>query len=183
MRKKLKITQGDITTFHQAVQGTKPLIHNKIRLTLSPPATPASSEGNKPPLETFSFGDTDYLTPVKGDEFIEFRRTSISYKILRKLRKGQYNVTATLDLHKMRVDEAKIAVDCFLQQCLDQGIRVVRIIHGKGHHSHTPVLKNKLNHWLREIDQVLAFCSATPADGNRGALYVLLRNVLKGGLS
>jgi DNA-nicking Smr family endonuclease len=53
----------------------------------------------------------------------------------------------------------------------------VRIIHGKGHGSHQrkPVLKGKVDHWLRQRRDVLAFCSARQADGGTGAVYVLLR--------
>jgi DNA-nicking Smr family endonuclease len=32
-----------------------------------------------------------------------------------------------------------------------------------------------VNRWLREVDNVLAFHSAQPADGGTGAVYVLLR--------
>ncbi|MEE9156926.1 MAG: Smr/MutS family protein, partial [Gammaproteobacteria bacterium] len=38
-----------------------------------------------------------------------------------------------------------------------------------------PVLKNKLNNWLRQRDEVLAFCSTRPVDGGTGAVYVLLK--------
>ena len=52
----------------------------------------------------------------------------------------------------------------------------MRIIHGKGKSSEgkLPVLKGKVNAWLRQWDQVLAFCSARPNDGGTGAVYVLL---------
>jgi DNA-nicking Smr family endonuclease len=39
------------------------------------------------------------------------------------------------------------------------------------------VLKNKLNAWLRQRDDVLAFCSAPAHDGGSGAAYVLLRRL------
>jgi DNA-nicking Smr family endonuclease len=54
----------------------------------------------------------------------------------------------------------------------------IRIIHGKGKRSRNnkgPVIKTKVNHWLRQRDDVLAFCSARPIDGGTGAIYVLLR--------
>ena len=38
------------------------------------------------------------------------------------------------------------------------------------------MLKNKLNHWLQQWDEVLAFCSARPVDGGTGAIYLLLKN-------
>lgn len=39
----------------------------------------------------------------------------------------------------------------------------------------SPVLKQKVNLWLRQRQDVLAFCSALRRDGGTGALYVLLR--------
>ncbi|MET0035007.1 MAG: Smr/MutS family protein [Candidatus Thiodiazotropha lotti] len=39
-----------------------------------------------------------------------------------------------------------------------------------------PILKHKLNIWLRQRDDVLAFTSAPRRDGGTGAAYVLLRN-------
>ena len=80
-----------------------------------------------------------------------------------------------MDLHGKTVEESKIALSRFLMQCQAKGIRHVLIIHGKGHKMGKPILKNKLNHWLRQIDDVLAFCSATAKEGRSGALYVLLR--------
>jgi len=38
-----------------------------------------------------------------------------------------------------------------------------------------PVLKNDLNFWLRQHQEVQAFCSATQKDGGAGAVFVLLR--------
>ena len=39
------------------------------------------------------------------------------------------------------------------------------------------MLKIKVNSWLRQKDQVLAFCSARPQDGGTGAVYVLLKKI------
>ena len=53
----------------------------------------------------------------------------------------------------------------------------MRIIHGKGNRSDDrgPVLKVKVNNWLRQHDRVQAFHSARPVDGGTGAVYVLLK--------
>jgi DNA-nicking Smr family endonuclease len=174
MSKKPKINTDDIAAFYKAMEGTKPLTQKKIRLTTTTPVRkvkyPKISE-----QESLNFHESADLAAVSGEEYIAYKQEGISNKILRKLRKGQYNVEAILDLHGMTVAKAHHAVDAFLQQCLHQGLRIVLIIHGKGHHSQEPVLKNKLNHWLRSIDAVLAFCSAAPIHGSRGASYVLLK--------
>jgi DNA-nicking Smr family endonuclease len=95
----------------------------------------------------------------------------------RKLRRGLIHVGAELDLHGMRADEAKLAIIQFLAESQDRGVRCVRIIHGKGLRSKGdgPVLKQRLDGWLRQRKDVLAFCSAKREDGGTGAAYVLLR--------
>ncbi|HLB43448.1 MAG TPA: Smr/MutS family protein [Gammaproteobacteria bacterium] len=171
---KPKITQQDINIFQQAVKGARPLIQRKVRLTrsYSTKAVPAENAENNIHLD-----ESLYQPPVSGQEYIAYKHTSVSNKILRKLKKGQYNVEAVLDLHGMSIEKARIAVIHFLQQCLNQEIRVALIIHGKGrHHSHPPILKNKINHWLRQLTMVLAFCAATPSKGGSGALIILLKN-------
>jgi DNA-nicking Smr family endonuclease len=52
----------------------------------------------------------------------------------------------------------------------------VRVVHGKGLGSpgKVPVLKNKVQRWLVQKNEVLAFVQARPADGGAGALIVLL---------
>ncbi|OGT19400.1 MAG: hypothetical protein A2V90_07560 [Gammaproteobacteria bacterium RBG_16_57_12] len=104
-------------------------------------------------------------------------RSGIQAKLLRKLRRGQIPVTAQLDLHGQTLAQAETSLQHFLNQCRQHRLRCVRIIHGKGYGSATgqPVLKNHLPLWLQAQDQVLAFCSAPPAQGGTGALLVLLR--------
>ena len=77
----------------------------------------------------------------------------------------------------MTVNTAREALALFLRDVRREHQTCVRIIHGKGKGSRHrgPVLKQKVNHWLRQRDEVLAFCSARPVDGGSGALYVLLR--------
>jgi DNA-nicking Smr family endonuclease len=175
MPKKPNINADDLDTFHQAMKGTKRLTQKKIRLSPTPPVRKTKP---REPLssESLHLHETANVVPVAGEEYIAYKQTGISHKILRKLRKGQYNVEAILDLHGMTVEKANMAVDHFLQQCLREGKRIVLIIHGKGHHSQEPILKNKLNHWLRNLDAVLAFCSAAPTHGSRGASYVMLKH-------
>ena len=94
-----------------------------------------------------------------------------------RLQRGAWHVGAELDLHGLRADEAKLAIVRFLAHAQDRGLRCVRIIHGKGLRSKGdgPVLKQRLDGWLRRRDDVLAFCSAKREHGGTGAAYVLLK--------
>lgn len=174
MVKKKSITPEELALFHEAMKGTTPLSHNKNRIAKPKPLTVPVTKTSKLE-EVFSQLIEEDLPAVRGEEVISFKQPGITDKILRKMRKGQYNVEAILDLHGMTVEEARAEVEEFLQQCLRRKLKVVLVIHGKGKHSEAPVLKNKLNNWLRTAKPVLAFCSAAATHGNRGALYILLR--------
>lgn len=178
MRKKTEPSQEDLDAFMSAVKDVKPLVtrHKKALKPTTPQHSPLPP--HSPCTEpTLSLTDLDYLEEVCAEEIITHKHISVSHKILRKLRKGQYNVDAKLDLHGKNVVAAKMTVERFLQRCLTMGSRVVLIIHGKGRHDRAPILKNKLNQWLRDTHCVLAFCSAIPAHGGGGATYVLLKRL------
>jgi DNA-nicking Smr family endonuclease len=105
-----------------------------------------------------------------------FHRPTVQPAVLRKLRRGEYRMQREIDLHGLTVAEAKAALRQFLVAALEQQVRCVRIIHGKGLRSghRGPVLKTAVNAVLRRSDAVLAYVSARPVDGGTGAVYVLL---------
>ena len=176
MKKKPDITEQDLNIFHSAVKGVKRIRTDKI--PISPPRPQATKKARRKETETHSveLNEMIDLPSVGSEESITYHQSGISHKTLRNLRKGQYNVEAVLDLHGMTINDAKTAVNTFLRQCISDKIRVVLLIHGKGR-SKQPILNNKLNHWLRGLTAVLAFCSASSSHGSRGAMYVLLRNM------
>src|SRR5690606_34378740 len=104
-------------------------------------------------------------------------RNGIGPDVVRKLRRGAWTVTAQLDLHGLRVDEARTVIADFLRQCVRSDRRCVRIIHGKGLGSanRQPVLKEKVRRWLTQKEEVLAFTEARPHDGGSGVVIVLLK--------
>lgn len=109
-------------------------------------------------------------------EQLTFVRSGMQSQVLKKLRRGQYASSHELDLHGMTADHAYIAIQQFIEHCRGPQMSSVRIIHGKGDRSERgPVLKRKLGGWLRQRDDVLAFCSAKENDGGTGAVYVLLK--------
>jgi DNA-nicking Smr family endonuclease len=120
-------------------------------------------------------GPLDHALLETGDE-LHFRQPGIQTNVLRRLRRGEYAVEAELDLHGMTVPVARAAIDEFLKACVAGERRCVRLVHGKGQRSgpRGPVLKNKVNVWLRRRSDVLAFASAPPTDGGTGAIYILL---------
>lgn len=111
-----------------------------------------------------------------GEELL-FARPGLQHGVLRKFRRGHFVIEAELDLHGRVVNDARELVATFVRDAQRRGLRCVRIVHGKGLSSagKLPVLKGKVNSWLRQKDAVLAFCSARHYDGGTGAVYVLLK--------
>ena len=110
------------------------------------------------------------------DESLSFHRPGVGPDVPRKLRRGDWTVVDQLDLHGLRVEEAREALVGFIAECRRRERRCVRIIHGKGLGSinREPVLRDKVPRWLAQRREVLAFCQARPNDGSSGALIVLL---------
>ena len=115
------------------------------------------------------------------DEELSFRRENVGPDVLPKLRRGHWVVQDQLDLHGLRVEEAREALAAFVSRAHKREQRCLRVIHGKGLGSagKEPVLKGKVLKWLVQRDEVLAFCQARPTDGGAGALVVLLRPVAR----
>jgi len=120
----------------------------------------------------------DWEAAVSTGEELFFSRPGVPTAALRKLRRGGWVIKGELDLHGHTGDEARVALAAFLNRCMKDDRRCVRIIHGKGHGSKNrlPVLKNKVRHWLMQREDVLAFCQARTVDGGAGAVIVLLKS-------
>lgn len=121
----------------------------------------------------------DSGTLLDSDDQLSFRRPGIGADITRKLRRGDWSIQRQIDLHGLRRDEAREHLSFFIREAHKQGIRCVRVVHGKGLGSpgKAPVLKSRVHSWLVQKIEVLAFVQAKPADGGAGALLVLLAPV------
>ena len=106
-----------------------------------------------------------------------FLRPGLPREILRKLRRTHWVVQDTLDLHGLTGDEAVAETAVFLAACKREGVRCVRIVHGKGLRSpgREPVLKRRIRKLLTRRDDVLAFAEPRAVHGGGGAVVVLLQ--------
>ncbi|TAG34144.1 MAG: DNA mismatch repair protein MutS [Polaromonas sp.] len=118
----------------------------------------------------------DAETLLDTDDALSFRRAGIGTDVTRKLRKGDWSIQGQVDLHGLRREDARQALVDFIKDATRMGWRCVRVVHGKGLGSpgKTPVLKGKVQSWLVQKQEVLAFVQARPAHGGAGALVVLL---------
>lgn len=119
----------------------------------------------------------DASTLLEVDEAMSFRRPGIGIDVARKLRRGHWSIQSEIDLHGLRSDDAREALAAFLREAGRQGLRCVRVVHGKGLGSpgKTPVLKGKVHGWLVQKNEVLAFVQARADEGGAGAVVVLLK--------
>jgi DNA-nicking Smr family endonuclease len=127
-------------------------------------------------LDELASEDFDWAELETGDELL-FYQPGVQRRVIRKMRRGGYAVTAELDLHGNTVEEARGRLQAFLAGLDRDRQTCVRIVHGKGLRSpgRRPVLRNKVALWLARRRDVLGYCSAPANDGGLGALYVLLK--------
>ena len=118
----------------------------------------------------------DASTLLETDEALSYRRSGIGPDVARKLRRGAWSIQREIDLHGLRIEEAREALGQFIREAHKSGMRCVRVVHGKGLGSpgKTPVLKGKVHSWLIQKNEVLAFVQARASEGGAGALVVLL---------
>ncbi|OUU35115.1 MAG: DNA endonuclease SmrA [Cellvibrionales bacterium TMED49] len=120
-----------------------------------------------------------YIEDIEALDIITHCRAGVQHGVFKKMRLGRYDLQARLDLHRHSVEQARRAVWRFVGDCRQKGARYVLIIHGKTKGKSKPaVLKSCINHWLRQLDDVLAFHTAQKHHGGAGATYILIKKGL-----
>lgn len=110
------------------------------------------------------------------DDGLSFRRPGIGPDVVTRLRRGHWALQGEIDLHGHTRDQARDALAGYLNECQRRGMRCLRVVHGKGHGSpgRQPVLKARVQRWLAQRIEVIAFAQASGPQGGAGALVVLL---------
>lgn len=119
----------------------------------------------------------DGVKPIQPDDFIAFQQPGIQDGVFKKLRLGRYPLEHKLSLKGMTLKDSCDRIYQTIKQSHERGIRALLIQHGQGKESKPfPGLKKSyVNHWLRELEEVIAFHTAQPMHGGFGATYVLLK--------
>jgi len=182
MRKRTSsgVAEHEAALFRDAVRGATPLA--------SPPRVQPRTKAPPPvPIQSLLDGHAALVEslagPISWDQSVEtgnepsYLRSGLARDVLRKLRRGHWVVQDAVDLHGLNRQEARSSLAEFLAACLKRGLRCVRVVHGKGLRSpgREPVLKGKVQRWLTQRNEVLAFCEAPKNQGGGGALLVLLK--------
>ncbi len=165
--------------FRSAVTDTRPIKQReRIQNNASVPRPKRDQRQTSP--EQFADPGLEHLasTTIAPEGKLYFQHGSVSRKIMRDLRRGKYPVREEIDLHGMTASEALKALRDFISYSYQNRLNCISVVHGKGlgSGSRGPVLKTGVDLWLRQWDEVLAFCSALDRDGGTGAVYVLLKS-------
>ena len=178
--KRSKLSAADRDLFRRIAGPVRRLQHDRVEPGRGRcPPIPGSKISDEQQVQRDLLSDLYHPADFETGEELYHLGPGVSQGVLRKLRRGQYTSNQVLDLHGMIVPVAREALLEFLSEARRDGVRCVLVVHGKGLRSSNrgPVLKRKLDAWLRQRQEVLAYCSARPSDGGTGAIYILLRRL------
>ncbi|MBU2977886.1 DNA endonuclease SmrA [Alteromonas sp. C1M14] len=152
----------------------KVFVHNP-QDSVAKKAKRAALSVDKDPL--FNPLSMEGVKPVKPDDFIAFQQPGIQDGVFKNLRLGKYDIEQRITLSGTPLKTCRDLLFQSLKLAHEKGGRALLIQHGKGEHSQPfPALKKSyVNHWLAELDFVIAWHTAQPMHGGFGATYVLLK--------
>ena len=173
----------DKVLFMQAMSGVNQLEDKNVR------SSAAATKASKPDAATLSkraaaqgseasdlgAGLSDMqalLNPVAAESILSYKQPTLQNKVFAELKQGKLRWYDAVDIHGCTIEEARAAVTQLLSQAKQNNENMVKIVHGKGSEA---ILKTCVNGWLRQLPEVLAFCSAPPKDGGNGAVLVLFK--------
>lgn len=171
----------DNDNFLDAMHDVQPLKHEKRVAVSSRPLDKATINARQEAAQAGAGVLADPLVnanveQLEANTILAFQLPGVQHGVYRQLRLGKYGVEARLDLHRMTIEQSRIEVYQFVQDCIQHDVRCALITHGKGEGRATPaVLKSYVAHWLPQIPEVLAFHSAQKHHGGSGATYVMLK--------
>ena len=174
---KKTLSKEDSALFRQSIGIVKKLESDNLLLTGAKKPIPYPKKDDSKNIKKFDNESNEGVEKLFQEDSMQFIAPAVQKNVLKKLRKGHFGLDASIDLHGLTRQEANQHLSKFLHFSIEDGYRCVHIIHGKGYRSpdNHPVLKNDINVWLRQHQEVLAFCSTPPKDGGTGAVFVLLK--------
>jgi DNA-nicking Smr family endonuclease len=180
------ITQANIkddsNLLTEAMEGVKTIDVKKKRIMKKRDVRhfrQSSQDDNPQKLFEEAIQENHRLDVINMPEFMEGFIEGINPITMEKLRRGTFSIQKTLDLHCYSVDDADELFQAFIRDSVRDGLKCVKIIHGRGLKSKgVPVLKEQLKTWIIKAMHrkwVLAFSNALMSDGGPGATYILLK--------
>lgn len=168
----------DKQLFLSAVKDVTPLKSNHCH-TYAPKKQPTPAQmarraylNNDSQTSKFALSDMGaLLNPVDPEGILSYKSTALQNKVFNELRLGKLTSFAHVDLHNQSIDMARKNLLDLIAHAQKHGENVITVVHGKG----DGVIKTCVNGWLKQIDDVLGFCSAPKHQGGTGATLVLLK--------
>ena len=212
-RRRTPLTPEDRALWREAMRGARPLPPElrgppgpPDRATGDPPAgnppagnpparapeRPAAGRA-EPPARWFRPAppsDAPRITVDRAPPALAEPRGGIDARTLQRIKRGQMEPEASLDLHGMSAERAHPALQRFVGQALDQGLRLVLVITGKGGARTGPgpdapfmlpppgLLRRQSPRWLKAgpyARQIVGLFPAHARHGGAGAMYVYLK--------
>ena len=168
------MTNEDDIAWQKAVEGAQPVKAVHRVLASTPKKTP----------KRFLRQTTSVYKNYHHDLELDCA-ADIDKNTMRRFKREELGVEATLDLHGMTMDKAYEAVKNFVISCFERQKRAVIIVTGKGlaHQSDDifetkGVLKQCVPEWLKGETlrpMILTYIHPSAKLGGEGALYILLR--------
>jgi DNA-nicking Smr family endonuclease len=173
------ISDEDKALFHEHMGSVKPLDEKTKRVSSDTPKPPIPPRRRNTSVaaEKKEYYLSDFIQDtVLSETTLSYSQPGLNNQRFKALRMGQIPWESRLDLHGLKGEKARDSLCQFIQAQMQQDKRCLLIIHGKGgHQGAPPIIKNLVNRWLPQLDEVLAFHSALARDGGTGAVYVLLK--------
>jgi len=165
------------TALWQAVTSTvEPLQGRDVPLAdidaVPPPPKPVGRQAVQPPAAP--------LPKIPLPELSHGNQPGLDKSTAKRLRRGKAQIEARLDLHGMTQNEARPALEDFIERAWVSGKREVLVITGKGTRADGSigVLRQAVPGWLNapiNRNRISAFTHAAAKDGGEGALYVRIK--------
>lgn len=173
------LSEAERAAWRQAVADVRPLKARRAGEMEIPMAAPPQRQDTRAALPALPPALT--IAPVKHSAapLREGIYEGVDKATARRIRRGQYPIDRTLDLHGLGRQEAYVCLQRAVMQGVLDGQRLLLVITGKGRGG-DGVLRRALPQWLQEDGlrpYLLAFDRARPQDGGGGAWYVLLKRL------
>jgi len=172
---------GDVEPLPESViADTKALSESE---TISDEASQASESKSSPPSSSVPVSPLSPTPvpaqPTPAPDLSHGAGPGLDRRTQERMRRGQIDISACIDLHGMTQAEAHRTLGGFLFDVQAQGHKAVLVITGKGKMGEG-VLRDAVPRWLNEPENrqmIRAFSHAAPKDGGEGALYVLMKRL------
>ena len=168
--------EDDDKLWRTVTDGVAPLRRKRGAVSKQKPAPPRP---RPQPAAAPSTGALPAKPKAEPPSLVMGQGAGVDKRTVQRLKRGQLDMEARLDLHGLTQAEAHARLDRFLDVAQDRGLRSVLVITGKGLAGQGGgVLRQIVPRWLNmppSRGRVLTMSQAQPKDGGAGALYLLLK--------